>query len=163
MKKRCDKASYNKIFHLYIEVHSLCNFSKLCVHSREVLTLGKFKQQWDLADHARSRLSSMFALKLQYKVESLTGSKHSKAMCDLTYACCIVSGQLSQLIPGQGLEMDWWTWKAIGWMTLGKSQIKLLKGWADPTPGRTIIKETEKHLQHDAIGLWPSASLSQNS
>jgi len=92
MKQRCDKTSYKKIFHSYIEVRSLCLWLfQMCVHFREVWTLGKFKQKWDLAHHARTRLLSMFALKLQYKVESLNVSKHSRAMYDFTDAHNIVS------------------------------------------------------------------------
>ena len=76
----------------------------MCVHSREVWTLGKFKQKWDLAYHARTRLSSMFALKLQYKVESLTVSKRSRATCDFV---------LSQL------GSDSWTRTGNGLIKLG--------------------------------------------
>lgn len=129
----------------------------MCVHSREVWTLGEFKQKWDLAYHARTKLT----LKLQYEVEPLTVSKHSRAVGDFTYAHHIVSAGI------WFMDKDWKQADEAGntlqgWMTLGKLWIQLLKGWADPAPGRATIKQTKKHFQSDAIGPWPSASLAQD-
>lgn len=44
------------------------------------------KQKRDLAYHERTRLSSMFALKLQNKLGSLPISKHNRAISDFTHA-----------------------------------------------------------------------------
>lgn len=72
LDKMCDRTSYKDIFHSYIEVHSLCFwFFQRCVDSREVWTLGMLKQKRYLAYHERTRLSSMFSLKLQDKLGSL--------------------------------------------------------------------------------------------
>lgn len=69
----------------------------------KVWTLGKFKQKWDLAYHARSRPSSMFALKLWYEVEVLAVSKRSRDTCISHMPAIYLSWDL---IHGQGLERD---------------------------------------------------------
>lgn len=49
-----------------------------------------------------------------------------------------------------------------GCKTLGKLWIQLLKGRANPVPGRAISKQIKKPFQNEAIGLCPSASLAQD-